>query len=109
MSLRERRRDDASLVAKGPDPSIFAQDGHTRLIGAAEGSIENSPRLNEDRRAEAIHLAFALDNDIEAADPRGWRAMHVAAFGGFHEVIKQLADLGADLNAKTKPQPATAT
>jgi ankyrin repeat protein len=96
------------LVANGADPNIKSRDGYTPLMAAAEGSIENSPRLNEERRAAAIRLAHSLGNDIEAADRRGWRAMHVAAFGGYHKVIKQLVDLGADLNPKTNPQPAAA-
>src|SRR5262245_60883488 len=96
------------LLANGADPSIRSGDGYTPLMGACEGSIENSPRLNEDRRAAAIRLAHSVGNDIEAADRRGWRAMHVATLGGFHKVLQQLVDLGADLNSKTNPQSQAA-
>jgi ankyrin repeat protein len=97
------------LLANGANPSIPARDGFTPLMVAAEGIVENSVRLTEERRVQAIEMARASGIDIEGVDRKGWRAMHVAAFAGFHKVITQLLADGADLNPKTNPTPAAAT
>ena len=60
--------------------------------------------MTQKHRIEAIQVALEAGNDIEAAENKfGWRAMHVAAYAGFHDVIKFLLSKGADLNSKTKP------
>lgn len=98
------------LLANGADPSIRARDGYTPLMAACEGLVENALRVNEDRRLQALNVALAVGNDLEADETRtGYRAMHVAARGGFHKLLKYLIDHGADMNAKSKPIPAAAT
>lgn len=91
------------LLANGADPSIRAKDGYTALMAACEGLVENAYRLNEDRRLKALDVTIEVGNDLEAQDTKGWHAMHVAAWGGFHKILKYLVDHGADMNSKTKP------
>ena len=89
------------LVVHGADPLVTSPNGETPLLIAIAADIEVSFRLNEAKRLEAVRLALELGNDLEAADTKGHRAMHLAARGGFHDIIAFLAQQGADLNSKT--------
>jgi hypothetical protein len=92
------------LLARGADASIAARDGYTPLMAATEGVVENTILITEARRNEAIQVALDAGNDIEAKEKKtGWRAMHVAARSGFHDMIKFLVARGADMNSKTTP------
>ena len=96
------------LVAHGADPLVTSPNGETPLMIAIAADIEISFRLNEAKRLEAVRLALELGNDLEAAETnRGHRAMHLAARGGFHDIITFLAQQGADLNSKTYSRTET--
>lgn len=92
------------LKSKGADPLLTAADGHTALMAVADGIIENALLVSEDKRLVAAQVALDHGVPLEAENDRGWRAMHIAAKGGLHEIIKFLLARGADLNPVSKPQ-----
>jgi ankyrin repeat protein len=49
---------------------------------------------------EAVTAALTLGSDVNAANPVGDTAVHVAAAQGYGEVVKLLASQGADLNVR---------
>ena len=92
------------LVAHGADPLVETPNDETAVILATASDKDVSLRLTEAKRLEVVRLAFELGVDLDAADtPRGHRAMHLAARGGFHDIIAFLVQHGADPNAKTNP------
>jgi len=48
----------------------------------------------------AVTAAIELGSDINAVNPVGDTAVHIAAIQGYAEVVKLLASKGADLNAR---------
>jgi ankyrin repeat protein len=92
------------LKSKGADPRLTAKDGQTALMAACEGIVENTVLLAEDKRIQAAKTALRHGVDLEAADDSGYRAMHVAARAGYHNLITFLLAKGADLNAVSKPR-----
>jgi uncharacterized protein len=76
--------------------------GSTAIMAACRGNVDTSVVISEKDRMEAIALAIKLGVDVNAADDKGYRAIHVAAANGFHGIIKLLLDHGADLNPVTK-------
>ena len=91
------------LKDKGADPLLTANDDQTALMAACEGILENTVLLSEDKRLEAAKTALDHGVPLEAEDKGGLRAMHQAAKGGYHELIKFLLAKGADLNPVSKP------
>jgi uncharacterized protein len=107
------------LAAAGADTRLPMKDGATPLL-AAVGMGINPPAQDEkrgtDRRGlaildggkvepdtqvlEAVSAALALGSDINAANPAGDTAVHIAALQGYGEVVKLLASQGADLNVR---------
>jgi hypothetical protein len=51
---------------------------------------------------DAVAAAVRLDGNVNAANPAGDTAMHVAASLGHDTVVQLLAELGANLNVKNK-------
>jgi ankyrin repeat protein len=49
---------------------------------------------------DAVSTALMQGSDINAVNPAGDTAMHIAAAQGYGEVVKLLADRGADLNVR---------
>ena len=108
-----------TLAAGGADTRRPMKDGATPLM-AAVGMGISPPAPDEkrgtDRRGlaildggkvepdsqvlEAVTAALDLGSDINAVNPAGDTAMHVAAAQGYSEVVKLMASRGADLNAK---------
>ena len=88
------------LVELGADPLLPNEDGTTPLMAAA-GVGTQSP--GEDAGAppealEAVKLALELGNDPNVVDKNGNTAMHGAAFKQLPEVVKLLAEKGADVS-----------
>jgi hypothetical protein len=92
------------LKEKGANPLALANDGQTALMAAAEGVVENTVLLTEEKRLEAAQLALEHGVPLEAEDRQGYRAMHAAARAGYHQMITFLLSKGADLNPVSKPQ-----
>lgn len=89
------------LMAKGADPKAAGDGGVTALMAACKGNADTSIIIPETDRIAAITLALESGVDIEAADAKGYRAMHFAATDGYHRIIKLLLEKGADLNPIT--------
>ena len=87
------------LVDLGADPMIPNEDGTTPLMAAA-GAGTHSPGEDPGLEAEAldaVKLALALGNDINAVDKNGNTAMHGAAYKQLPSVVKFLAGNGAKI------------
>jgi ankyrin repeat protein len=94
------------LLAKGADPKLVTRNGVNPLMAAAGlGSKEEDTtgrRKTQADSIEAIKLCLDAGIDVNAADNRGQTAMHGAAFQGFDDVVKFLAEHGARLDVKDK-------
>ncbi len=71
-------------------------------MAACEGILENTLLLSEENRLEAAKTALEHGVPLEAEDSGGYRAMHVAARAGYHNLITFLVSKGADLNPVSK-------
>lgn len=91
------------LKARGADPLLTAKDGQTALMAVCDGITENALIVNEEKRLVAAQTALDHGVPLEAETVAGHRAMHVAAKGGLHELVKFLLAKGADLNPVSKP------
>lgn len=91
------------LKDKGADPLLTAKDGQTALMAACEGILENTMLLTEEKRIEAMKTGLEHGVKLEAEDDRGYRAMHVAARAGYHNLITFMLDRGAEMNPVSKP------
>jgi ankyrin repeat protein len=104
------------LVSSGADPMLTSNDGSTPLMAAAIGADDrlgdappngqHRPRADpakEDRdTSAAVALALKFGNDINAANQAGSTALHLAARRRLVAVVQQMAEAGANVNAKTK-------
>ncbi len=87
------------LVELGADPLLTNDDGSTALMVAA-GLGTSSPGEDpgtEPEVIEAVRLALELGGNINAVDLKGETAMHGAAYKAVPEVVRLLADEGADV------------
>jgi ankyrin repeat protein len=48
---------------------------------------------------EAVATALTLGSDIDAANPSGETALHIAAAQGYDSVVRALVERGANINA----------
>jgi ankyrin len=108
-----------ALAAAGADTRLPMKDGATPLLAAVGMGI--SPPAQDEKRGtdrrglaildggkvepdtqvlEAVTAALTLGSDVNAANPVGDTAVHVAAAQGYGEVVKLLASQGADLNVR---------
>ena len=89
------------LVDLGADPSITTEEGVTPLMAAAGvgiWKIGENPGTN-DEALEAVELAWALGNDVNAIDTNGDTALHGAIHRGAGGVVRFLVEKGADIDA----------
>jgi ankyrin repeat protein len=108
-----------ALAAGGADTRLPMNDGATPLMAAAGMGITvpaQDERRGTNRRGlaiidggkiepdaqvvEAVTAALTLGSDINATNPAGETALHIAAAQGYDAVVTLLADRGADLNAR---------
>ena len=89
------------LLAKSADPKVAGDGGRTAVIAACDGNADTSVIVTEADRMDAITVALEAGVSVEAADAKGYRAMHSAATNGFHKIIKLLLEKGAELNPVT--------
>jgi ankyrin repeat protein len=108
-----------ALAAGGADTRMRMKDGATPLMAAAGMGIA-APAQDEkrgtDRRGlaildggivepesrvlETINTALTLGSDIDAANPSGDTALHIAAAQGYDTVVTALVERGANINAR---------
>ncbi|HEY6391570.1 MAG TPA: ankyrin repeat domain-containing protein [Bryobacteraceae bacterium] len=91
------------LMAHGGDPKIATKSGDTPLmaaagIGWAANWSVNAPYPGLD----AVKYCVELGNDVNAADNRGYTALHGAAYLGNNEMVNYLVSKGAKANVKSK-------
>jgi ankyrin repeat protein len=88
------------LLEHGADPSIATNAGTTPLMVAAgvNWAVAETFDLGNEALLEAVKLAHALGNDVNAVNSMGIAAIHGAANRGANDVIEYLAANGARLD-----------
>lgn len=101
-----------ALAAGGADTRLRMKDGATPLMAAAgldekSGTdrrglaiLDGGVAEPESRVLEAVTVALSLGSDIDAANPLGETALHIAAAQGYDTVVTALVKRGANLNAR---------
>jgi ankyrin repeat protein len=91
------------LVGHGGDPFQPTSEKVTPLmVAAGMGYVQGQSIGSAADRLEAVKLLLALGADVRAATESGETVMHGAATGGVNEVVKLLAENGAELDVKSK-------
>jgi ankyrin repeat protein len=72
------------------------------MAAAGVGRTEGQTMVTEQQAIEAVTVALALKNDINAARADGWTALHGAAYNGADAVVRLLAMNGATLDVVDK-------
>ena len=111
-SFRGRRQTPTSngailrrLLAAGARPDSTPKDGTTALMAAAgcgrAAHLSNVPRAPRVPTAEeAVGILVAAGVDVNATNEGDFTALHCAAFSGLNEVVRQLVEHGADIDAR---------
>jgi ankyrin repeat protein len=108
-----------ALAAAGADTRLPMKDGATPLMAAAGMGIvapAQDEKRGTDRRGlaildggivepenrvlETVITALTLGSDLEAVNPSGETALHIASAQGYETVVQALAERGANLNAR---------
>ncbi len=92
------------LLDHGADPNIATHAGTTPLMAAAGINWVVSQTFDEGQGAllEAVQLAHALGNDVNAVNSMGLTAAHGAANRGSDAILRWLAEQGATLDVADK-------
>ena len=97
------------LVEHGADPDIPTFHGTTPLMAAAGIGWGYHYSMNApDSWMQAVKYCVQLGADVNAADDRGYTALHGASYLGNHEMIAFLMDKGADVKAVAKDKNTVA-
>ena len=87
------------LAERGANPRMTTPEGVSPLLVAAGLGIERG-MLEEQSALEAAQLAVQLGGDVNASKEDGRTALHVAALLGWNDMIRFLAEHGANLDVK---------
>jgi len=91
------------LVERGADPNLPNMIGTTPLMVAAGlGWVGNFSANAPGQWMNAVNFCLDHGADINAADGKGYTALHGAAVRGDNEMIKFLVSKGAKIGAVTK-------
>jgi ankyrin repeat protein len=92
------------LLDHHADPNINTDNGTTPLMAAAGVNWTVAQTYDEgpDKLLEAVKLAAALGNDVNAVNSMGLTALHGAANRGSNDIIRFLVEKGARLDAADK-------
>lgn len=92
------------LLDHGADPNLATYAGTTPLMAAAGINWVVSQTYDEgaDALLEAVKLAHALGNDVNAINSMGLTAAHGAANRGSDAILRWLAEHGAKLDVADK-------
>jgi uncharacterized protein len=87
------------LLEHGADPNLPTQAGTTPLMAAAGVNwvVAQTYTVSKDALLEAIDLCFEHGADVNATNSMGLTALLGAANRGSNEIIRKLAERGADL------------
>ena len=97
------------LVEHGADPDIPTSHGTTALMAATGVGWGYHYSMNApDSWMAAVKYCVELGADVNAADDRGYTALHGAAYLANHEMINYLIDKGADVKAVAKDKNTVA-
>jgi ankyrin repeat protein len=91
------------LVEHGADAKLANKAGETPLMAAAGiGWAWNWSVRAPYPAVDAVKFCVELGNDVNAADSRGYSALHGAAFLGDNAMVNYLAAKGAKTDVKSK-------
>jgi ankyrin repeat protein len=91
------------LIAHGADPKINTKSGTTPLMAATGIGWAASWSVNAPYPLiDAVKYCVELGNDVNAAENRGYTALHGAAYLGNNEMVNYLVSKGAKIDAVTK-------
>jgi ankyrin repeat protein len=106
LAARTADADLMRLLAElGADPRMPNEDGTTPLLVAA-GVGTQAPGEDpgtEPEVLEAVKVALALGNDLNAVDTNGETVMHAAAYKHVPTVVRYLAERGARIDVWNRP------
>jgi ankyrin repeat protein len=90
-----------AMLEAGADPMIPTEQNITALMMAAGAGASFTEERPADAKAlalQAVKLFVKLGGDVKTKAQFGWTPMHLAAYHGQDDVIKYLAEQGANLN-----------
>jgi ankyrin repeat protein len=91
------------LVDAGAYPDAPSAGGDTPLMVAAGiGWMANHTANSSEQWLAAVKYCVELGADVNAADARGYTALHGAAYIGDNGMVQYLVDRGAKIDAVTK-------
>ncbi len=91
------------LVEHGADTKLATKSGETALMAAAGIGWAANWSVNAPLPlVDAVKYCIELGIDINAADNRGYTALHGAAYLGNNDMVSDLLSKGAKVDAKSK-------
>jgi len=91
------------LVEHHADPKLPNKTGETPLMAAAGIGWAANWSVNAPAPLiDAVKYCVELGNPVNAADSRGYTALHGAAYLGNNEMVMYLVSQGADVKAKSR-------
>ncbi len=91
------------LVEAGADPKTPTKAGDTPLLAAAGIGWAANWSVNAPiPLVNAVKYCVELGNDVNAADTRGYTALHGAAYLGNNDMLNYLVSKGANIKARSK-------